>query len=859
MGAMRCCKAVRSSIRSFPPRGRRQAILRRVMATSVTLALTGDVIANSDIPSNWLGGSGDWTSTSQWSTAPLYPNNGTPSGSNYVASILTPGANVNLGSTVTVDGIILNSPGGSLTDSGNLAVNGTIDLQSGAFTLNQGQIANARIQSEGGSMVIAQGGYAPTLTDVQLAVPVTVPVSGVLQISDNLNLASGSITLTSNFSGGSYYGSSVIGTGNSMSITGTGSITFSQGPYSSVGMGYSGQFTIGPGVTINSGSNGGTLSAGGGNYNGGTLINQGTINVTSDLNITSNNIINQGTINLPGGYVSLNGSITTANLGNINSSGGTLSLTGSLNNSNSVLDLSHIGRLSLSTGTIDGGTIVSSGPATISLSGSSAITNASIGVSVAIGSATSTLANVTLTNSGTVSLTAGSGLNIGTISGTGQIILNGIPNSSGYNSPITGNLAAGLTLETGTYVPSYGGYASFQGSNFGTILSRTSGQIIQLGGNWSNPSGMIQASGGGVISITSFPGAFGNLAINAGTLDVEVPLNTSQLLGISASAATYSFGQSGSLNNSGSTFNLTGNETLQLGGGSVNGGVVSGTPTDQVAVSGFGHLNGLTTSVPITIQAGAALFTTGLSLNATSVKMIGGSNYIGFYYSTSLSGPISGTGSIFFENNSQNQLVSPVTIAPGIAIKTDTGSGYLSNTSNQGTIVAGTNHQEVTLLGSLTNTGLIEAEYGGTIVTTGIASWTDNGILALFDGGTILANKFTFGTGAALDVGCDPGNSPGLLAVTGNLDLTALPPIQNTFAPNVSGTYLIATYTGTLSGRFTVGDPNMTVDYSQPGKIFVSVPEPTGVGMLVCLGVASLRRRRTNPQPRRRTVFLGLD
>src|SRR5438128_1496327 len=76
--------------------------------------------------SNWLGvNGGNWTDPTLWSTNPNFPNNGTPAGATYAATIATSGTyTVSLNAAVAVNSVTLNNATATLalTSGGNLTI-----------------------------------------------------------------------------------------------------------------------------------------------------------------------------------------------------------------------------------------------------------------------------------------------------------------------------------------------------------------------------------------------------------------------------------------------------------------------------------------------------------------------------------------------------------------------------------------------------------------------------------------------------------------------------------------------------------------------------------------------------------------
>ncbi|MGA3068022.1 MAG: hypothetical protein ABSF29_14350, partial [Tepidisphaeraceae bacterium] len=135
-------------------------------ATLLILAAFAPLASAQDTPESWRTASnGNWTAPARWSPE-VVPNDGTPAGSLYAATIGLAGSyTVALNSNITVDnltlgsaltGALLNQTAGTLTVNeaatvlaGTYTIGGTLDagavnLDGGAITLDTGDTINAQ-------------------------------------------------------------------------------------------------------------------------------------------------------------------------------------------------------------------------------------------------------------------------------------------------------------------------------------------------------------------------------------------------------------------------------------------------------------------------------------------------------------------------------------------------------------------------------------------------------------------------------------------------------------------------------------------------------------------------------------------
>jgi hypothetical protein len=174
---------------------------------------------------------------------------------------------------------------------------------------------------------------------------------------------------------------------------------------------------------------------------------------------------------------------------------------------------------------------------------------------------------------------------------------------------------------------------------------------------------------------------------------------------------------------------------------------------------------------------------------------------------------------------------------------------------NEGTIVSNNQGDNASLVGvfirpqAFTNTGTIYSQNAAYIqIAPAGTSWTNNGVLSAADGGGFsVPMNLTFADGSSLDavIGVLYGGR-GVLLVTGNLDLGDDTTLNLSLAADSTFTspYLLAQYTGTLTGEFANVTPGFVISYATPGEILVTaVPEPASLAFLIAASILLLGRR----------------
>ncbi len=312
-----------------------------------------------------------------------------------------------------------------------------------------------------------------------------------------------------------------------------------------------GTLTIDSGITIQGGS--GVISGYGTFAASESIVNRGTIHVPAgqSLSLGGVNWSNPGTIIADGAAVSLGGSFTTAALGNFSGIGGNVSLTGVLDNTSTTLLLQpSIGAWSLRGGTINGGTIQSSGGSILRLTnggGTFAGTTVAAGVTIdatqmnAGFPQNSNSANVTggLTLHGTILLGAADGSTQGqlsflgtqTLTGAGMVRFGNSTSNALYertNGTGTLTIDSGITIQGGSGIISgYGTFAATETIINKAALSALTGGILTVSTSvtvahnvgFSVSTGSTVQWGGNLVSSLTSPVLFkpqGTLVFNGG-------------------------------------------------------------------------------------------------------------------------------------------------------------------------------------------------------------------------------------------------------------------------------------------------------------------------------------------------------
>jgi hypothetical protein len=778
---------------------------------------------------------GNWNVGGNWN--PTGPPTGTDNATIAVAGTYT----VTLSDNLAITNLTLNNATATLNQTGGtLTVNGMITLTAGLYSLGNGVISGGSIVSGGGTLqgttlgsrlnnvtvgigvldfgtafrsILLQGtsnfgsgatihlsanstslGFEQTVTHDNLVVNLTA-ANSVIEVNGNHTVTFGpNTTITNNTTSTNEIGSDNF-------VVGTSSVQ-NQGLIRNIG---TGQLSITSDAFRN--QSGGVVRSTAGTV---AITSPGEINQTGGLfdvnggtlTLGGANWDNNGTITLSSGTLNLGGSFTTANIGSLTRTGGSIQITGNLNNTGDTLALtgatgSYILGTTLTapvtTGTITGGSITSSGGSTLRVgpSPNNRLTDVAVGVNVldfSIGSGQVRLA-------GTTTLAAGT-----------TIALSGGTNVLGFDQTTTLNdLAINFTASNGrvrienTRMVTFGANVTVTNSSGGTATidgGGTSGTLIN--------QGLIRNVVGTITNI----GAAGFTFTNTGTLQA-----TGGQLRVLDTAVFTNF--------------VAGTLT---GGTYLAQGTTLSFQTRQVSTIAAG------TVVEISGAAGAFDAMNTLAVNAGTFRVTGGQSF-----NPSATTTITNTGLI--EIGVTSTLTSDLIVNSGGTVRgAGTLAGNLTYNTTGGTLGPGqvpgnTGPAVLTVTGNLTLNANTAAAFklNGSTTSTGYDQLTVNGSVDL--GNAVLSTTL------------------GYIPATGDrlflLNKTSAGAITGTFTglPNGS-TVTIGEFTATIGyfGDFptnSVTGGNDVVLYN-----FTPVPEPAAILAVAAIAFFAfpiIRCRSTSP------------
>lgn len=346
------------------------------------------------------------------------------------------------------------------------------------------------------------------------------------------------------------------------------------------------------------------------------------------------------------------------------------------------------------------------------------------------------------------------------------------------------------------------------------------------------------ANGGAASSIGSATNAAGNIVVHGGTLKYTGgAVSTDRLFTIGSVGGTIDASGSGAVN-----FTNTGTMGVAVAAtrnGNVNTFATGNGAADATTIRKLTTTDDLAVGMPI---SGA-----GIPAGATITRIAGPTDVVislPIPFAFNLDTPISFGAAperkltLSGNNTGNNTLAAVIPNASngGLVGVTKTGSGKWVLTGNN-TYTGSTAVNAGTLLvnGAHTGAGAVTVAAGATLGGTGslAAAVTNNGTIGPG------ASVGTLTLGAGLTMGANSawnaellGTTSDLLAITGNLDLSALGNTLNVIDLGKTGTsWLLATVTGAITGTFENITSGYSVDYgtTTPGQLRLNLTGPVPV------------------------------
>src|ERR1017187_5894757 len=779
----------------------KRQLLKLAMAVFTAVLFFSNAVTAATV--SWVGGSGDWTNTANWSTGALPGTNDDV--------VISPAATITVTHSAGTHFVkSIQSRNEFVLSGGLLAVTTTL-VASNTFTLSGGTLQSATVVTADGATLLAIGG---TLDGVTLNANAVVQAGNAcssvsLTVTNGLTL-NGTLTLQRTANNSNTDGSVYLSFMGGQTLGGTGQVVFGDtggDPYGCNGALYlqstSGTLTIGPGITIH-GQRGyvgnaslplvnyGTILSDSGftiTVQGNSVTNFGAVAGVSNSTVTlSGGLANAGILAVTNATLNLPGSLTTAQLGTVQNSNGVVNLLGTLDNTGSTLTLTPAtGSLQLNGAKIRGGTVNGSGGAGLVVVGNSTLdgvtlnANAVVQAGNACSSVTLTVTNG-LTLNGTLTLqrtannsnTDGSGylsfMGGQTLGGTGQVVFGDTGGALyGCHGALYLQSTSGtLTIGPGITIHGQRGYvgnASLPLINQGTISADVAGATITINGQPFANQGVLQSAGGTLnLACTMSPGTMGTIQNLGGNVFF-----------------------SGVLNNVAQTFTVGGsNAVFTLNGATIQGGVINSTNGSALAVSGSAFLDDVTINGILDVgssYSGAVLtVTNGLTVNG--LIYVGASDS-GNYGRIDFAGSqaLGGSGNVILGQAANANLLrlptvgTLLTLGPNITVHgrsgvigsgANTWAGGPTSVSvvNQGLITADVAGGTITLAGSsVQNLGVILAAGGAlSLPSTG---FQNTGTLEASAGGVLNVPQMPSASGNIIALAGGTVNLPSLIYFNG--------------------------------------------------------------------------------------------
>ncbi|WP_034374585.1 Ig-like domain-containing protein, partial [Comamonas testosteroni] len=672
---------------------------------------------------------------------------------------LNGGTLTNNASAMTIDNaIVLGAAGGTFNIGGGagattVVLSGTIS-GSGSLTKNgqailelSGNNTYTGATNVTGTLIASHANaLGTTAGSTTVANGATVRLGGGLTVAESFNITGSGKTVAATNYGALHLGSGSTTVSGTVTLTGAADISAVSGSTLTISGAMSGAFALnktdaGTLVLSNSGNEAGLTA--------GTTITFGTLSIAND------DYLSAGTITLNGGTLAITGATTVDNA---------IALTAASTISNSA-SATLSGVLSGS------GTLTKSGASTLTLSGSNthsgAVNLTAGGLTLSGGSALGNTSAVT--QSASTVLTISTAETIGSLAGTGSVVLNAGLTTGSDNTSTT---YSGVISGTSGFTKAGSGTQTLTGNNTytGTTNVSAGGLTLNRAGGALDDNTSVAVAAGATLTVSAdetidaLSGA-GTVALGASALTV----------GINGTSSTFSGAVTGSgtlVLDGGGTFTLSGTNSGQSWGLQVLSGGTVAIAGDANLGSGTVQLNDGTLSVTSTgtidnaitlgASAGRVSVDSGLALRLSgaiggagaltktgsgTLTLSGGNNYSG---TTTVS---SGTLSVAGDGNLG---AGTVVLAAGSTLQV-TGATTIDNAFNLGGAATFQADAAVTVSGAIGGSGSLTKAGAGTLTLSSASSNYSGGTTlaagtvsvrtsAALGGGTITFN------GGALDV-----------------------------------------------------------------------------------------------------------
>ena len=539
------------------------------------------------------------------------------------------------------------------------------------------------------------------------------------------------------------------------------------------------------------------------NVSSNAIVNRGLMEARNGTRIQIERpFVNEGVFRADGGSFAFGmTSYKTTDLGTLEAlNGGYFVIGGVVDNADTTFTADDTTGDMLLAAVITGGTLSSAGSASHWVGGATTLNNATVSGRMVVAPAPGASSHRLVVNDVTLDgATISMGNSVGggnlssagnsTLGGTGSLLL-GAATESNW---ISANGGATLTLGPGVTVRATDGGGTI-GSAGGTILHRgailadsttnrrlwlqrvvndgsitvtnssrllasdltnrgqlhVSGTSATFSGSWTNASGQVSVTGGASIELHSAPAALGSWSVADSSLWIgamlPIPgagatLTTAQVDQMSLNNATIVLGRGGVIDNAAQTLNLDGHALL-FNFGTLSGGSLTRAGSERAAVAAGrdGTIDGVTIAVPLAVERGGRLFSTGdIVLNngqlvIESPSPAGSRSIVYFNYT----GPaaVTGAGEIRFTGGGTHGFVAMplggLTIGQDVTARADGGNGSFGDPINpsgplvnQGAILSQAPGNYIRVDGTFTNEGVVRVTGGGSFAAE--RGFTNNG------------------------------------------------------------------------------------------------------------------------------------